>query len=434
MLNETHDPSLTSWVPATLSDAADFPVQNLPFGRFQLAGAQSASVGVAIHDAVLDLSGAARAGLISADLAHAVLRCEDGWLNALMALPPALLSQLRLELSRLLRSGSEAEDRLRPLLLPRPGVLMLKPVDVRNFSDFFTSVHHARNAGKLKRPDNPLFANFHTLPVAYHGRASTVCVSGTDFIRPHGQRLPDGAADPVYGPSIAVDYECEIGVYVGRGTALGERPALKDAADHVFGLCLLNDWSARDIQGWEAAPLGPFLAKSFLTSVSPWIVTLEALAPFRVNAAAREAGAPALLPHLDHADDRSHGGFAIDLEIGLTSAAMRQAGQAAITLSRPKFTDQYWTIFQMLTHQGSNGCRIETGDLIGTGTISGPREDELGCLLEATRGGRTTFALPSGETRSYLADGDEVTLSARCAAPGRVSIGFGLCTGRVLPS
>lgn len=433
MLNETHDPRLTSWVPATLPDAADFPIQNLPFGRFQLAGAQSAAVGIAIHDAVLDLTGAARAGLLSADLAAAVTRCQDGWLNALMALPPVLLSQLRLELSRLLRSGSAAEDRLRPLLLPRPGVMMLKPVDVRNFSDFFTSVHHARNAGKLKRPDNPLFANFHTLPVAYHGRASTVCVSGTDFIRPHGQHLPAGATDPVYGPSMAVDYECELGVYVGRGTALGERPALADAGDHIFGLSLLNDWSARDIQGWEAAPLGPFLAKSFLTSVSPWIVTLEALAPFRIAAAPREAGAPALLPHLDHAEDRARGGLAIDLDISLSSAAMRDAGLAPVSLSKPKFRDQYWTIFQMLTHQGSNGCRIETGDLIGTGTISGPREDELGCLLEATLGGKTAFALPGGETRRYLEDGDEVILSARCSKPGHVGIGFGSCAGRVLP-
>lgn len=432
MLNETHDPQLTSWVPATLPDAADFPIQNLPFGRFLLAGTQVPSVGVAIHDAVLDLAGTARAGLLSADLAAAVLRCQDGWLNALMALPPALLSQLRLELSRLLRGGSDAEDRLRPLLLPRPGVTMLKPVDVRNFSDFFTSVHHARNAGKLKRPDNPLFANFHTLPVAYHGRASTVCVSGTDFIRPHGQRLPDGASDPVYGPSIAVDYECELGVYVGHGTDLGERPALKDAPDHIFGLSLLNDWSARDIQGWEAAPLGPFLAKSFLTSVSPWVVTLEALAPFRIAAAKREADAPPLLPHLDDARDRSHGGLAIDLDIRLSSAAMREAGLAPVSISRPKFKDQYWTIFQMLTHQGSNGCKLETGDLIGTGTISGPREDELGCLLEATLGGKTSFELPSGETRRYLEDGDEVTLAARCHAPGQVSIGFGSCTGRVL--
>jgi fumarylacetoacetase len=349
-----------------------------------------------------------------------------------MALPRESASALRLNLSRLLREESSARGMLKTCLSPRSEVQMLKPVDVRNYSDFFTSVHHARNSGKLKRPDNPLFANFHTLPVAYHGRASTLVVSGTEFARPMGQFLPEGASQPVFKPSEAVDFECELGVYVGKGNALGQRIKLEDAPDHIFGFSILNDWSARDIQSWESAPLGPFLAKSFISTLSPWVVTLEALAPFRIPAATREAQAPELLSHLHDPKDRAKGGLSLEFEVRLLTPAMRAAGEPAALISRPHFKDQYWTAFQMLTHQASNGCTVETGDLLGSGTISGPNSAELGCLMELTIGGKRKIVLPNGESRGYLEDADELIISARATAPGFVSIGFGQSVGKVL--
>lgn len=434
MPNETHDPGLRTWVPATAQDAEDFPIQNLPFGRFVAAGGGSPAPCVAIGDAVLDLGAAVTVGALKGNAADAVRACADGWLNGLMALPAADASRLRLDLSRLLRANERVDDSLRSCLHPRRQVTLLKPVDVRNYADFFTSIHHARNSGRLKRPDNPLLPNFHSLPVAYHGRASTLVVSGTSFARPWGQYLAAGAAQPVFAPSAAIDFECELGIYVGRGNALGQRIPLEEAGHHVFGFSLLNDWSARDVQQWESAPLGPFLAKSFLSTLSPWVVTLEAMAPFRIPAAAREADAPRLLPHLSNPADRAAGGLAIDLEVRLLTQAMRQAGMPPVAVSRPRFKDQYWTPFQMLTHQTSNGCKVEPGDLLGSGTISGADAQALGCLMEMTLGGSQPITLANGERRSYLADGDEVRMSARCAADGYVPIGFGPCSGTLLPA
>ncbi|PZQ78435.1 Fumarylacetoacetate (FAA) hydrolase family protein [Xylophilus ampelinus] len=431
-INETHDAQLRTWVPSTLPDAASFPIQNLPYGRFISPRSGRPAPCVAIGDSVLDLEAAVLAGALDGKAAEAVAACRLGWLNDLMALPRESTSALRLSLSRILRKDSRVSEALKACLSPRQEAHMLKPVDVRNFSDFFTSVNHARNSGKLKRPDNPLFANFHSLPVAYHGRASTLVVSGTEFARPMGQFLPEGSSQPVFKPSEAVDFECELGVYVGKGNALGERISLQDAPDHIFGFSILNDWSARDIQSWESAPLGPFLAKSFISTLSPWVVTLEALAPFRIPAAPREAGTPELLSHLNDPKDRAKGGLSLEFEVRLLTPTMRAAGEAATLISQPQFKDQYWTAFQMLTHQTSNGCVVETGDLLGTGTISGPNSAELGCLMELTLGGKRKILLPNGESRGYLEDGDELIISAQATAPSCVSIGFGRSTGRVL--
>lgn len=433
-VNETHDPSLSSWVPATLPDAKNFPIQNLPFGRFVSPRSGLPLPCVAIGDAVLDLDAAVSAGVLDGRAAEAVRACKDGWLNELMAFPAEFASDLRLSLSLALRTGSPSRDALQACLFQRQEVQMLRPVDVRNYSDFFTSVHHARNSGKQKRPDNPLFANFHTLPVAYHGRASTLVVSGTEFSRPMGQFVPAGSSQPVFAPSQAIDFECELGIYVARGNSLGERISLNGAADRIFGYSLLNDWSARDIQLWESAPLGPFLAKSFLSTLSPWVVTSEALLPFRIPAAEREAGAPPLLSHLDDPEDRAKGGLSLDFEVRLQTSKMKADGDLPTLISRPRFKDQYWTAAQMLVHQTSNGCKVETGDLLGTGTISGPIAEELGCLMEITLGGTKKFALPNGEERGYLQDGDDLILSACAVAPGYVPIGFGQSAGRVLPA
>jgi fumarylacetoacetase len=434
MLNETHDPALRSWVPSTAADAADFPIQNLPFGRFVSPATGRPTLGVAIADAVLDLVAATAAGVLGGDAAEGVNACRDGWLNGLMALPARHASALRRDLSRALRADACIDKRLRACLFLRRGLRMLRPVDVRNFSDFYTSIHHARNCGRLRRPDNPVLPSFHAHPVAYHGRASTLSASGTAFHRPMGQFVRPGESMPVFEASQALDFECELGVYVGQGSALGERIALQDAPRHVFGFSLLNDWSARDLQVWESSPLGPFLSKSFVSTVGEWVVTAEAMAPFHVPAAPREEGVAPLLPCLDEAADRLQGGLSIDLEIRLRTAAMQRAGSAAMVLARPRFSDQYWTVGQMLAHQASNGCRLETGDLLGSGTVSGPTDDRLGCLLELTRAGQRSFMLPDGEERTYLEDGDEVVIAARSAAPGFVPIGFGACAGTVLPA
>jgi len=434
LLDETHDAALRSWVSAAASDAADFPIQNLPLGRFANCADPQPRLGVAIGDGVLDLRAAVNAGLLQALPAATQAACAGAWLNDLMARPAHEVVALRRSLSALLALGSRERQRTEACVLRRSDVRLLMPVDVRNYTDFYTSIHHARNTGRQLRPQNPLLPNFHHLPVGYHGRASTVCVSGTPLYRPHGQALREGSELPTFGPTQALDYECELGVYVGRGNALGQPVSLGHAPDAVFGVCLLNDWSARDIQRFEAQPLGPFLGKSFLTSVSPWVVTLEALAPFRIPAAAREPQAAPLSSYLHTPADRNFGGLDIRFQVTLSSRAMRDAGRAPCLIGSPQFRDQYWTIFQMLTHHCSNGCALLPGDLLGSGTVSGPSDEELGCLLELLQGGQRTITLPGGETRGYLQDGDELRITASCVAEGRASIGFGACVGCVMPA
>ena len=432
MINATHHPELRSWISSAQAPDTDFPIQNLPFGVAHVPTHTQARVVVAIGDQALDVLALAQHALLQGLAQEAALACSDGRLNGLLALGPAHTSALRAQLSALLTVGSPHQSVVHSCLWPQADLKMVLPAQVGDFSDFFTSIHHATNSGRLARPDNPLLPNFKHLPVAYHSRSSSIVIDGTPCPRPQGQTKPAGATQPVFGPTRCLDFECEVGLFIGQGNALGTPIPLNQAQDHMFGLTLLNDWSARDMQSWESQPLGPFLAKSFMTSLSPWVVTLEALAPFRTAAADRGADAPALLPYLYDAADRAHGGLQLHLAIGLQTARMREQGLAHHVISRPKFEDQYWTLGQMVAHQTSNGCNLQAGDLIGSGTVSGPRAGELGCLKEITQDGQHPIALPSGESKTYLEAGDEVVFTARCQREGFVSIGFGHCAGRVL--
>ncbi len=423
MTDETNDPGLTSWCES--AQASDFPIQNLPLGIFSV-GERRRRAGVAIGDYVLDLAGIA--DLIDEDwrddLSQPVL---NGWLARGLDVQDAL----RARLVELL-SDAKYRDDVEPQLVGQSEVRMHVPCLVGDYTDFYVGIHHATNVGKQFRPDNPLLPNYKHVPIGYHGRASSVRASGEPVIRPWGQRkLPDADA-PEYGPSRRVDYELELGIWIGEGNELGQPIPISEASRHIAGYCLLNDWSARDLQAWEYQPLGPFLAKNFLTSVSPWVVSPQALAPFRNAMPARPAGDPEPLPYLSDACDRESGGLGIELEVTLTTDKMRQAGLAPHALSRGSAdAAMYWSAAQIVAHHSSNGCNLQPGDLIGTGTLSTDSAEGLGSLLEISRGGKQPIHLPSGETRSFLEDGDEVTLKAWCEADGAVRIGFGECVGRV---
>jgi fumarylacetoacetase len=432
-LNETHDPAATSWVDGADHANAEFPIQNLPCCVFRRRGSQDAPrVGTAIGHRILDLALCQSRGVLD-DAAEAAAACTTSSLNALMALGPEDWVRLRLALSRLLRTGSPLQSRV-PVnaLVAIDAADLLLPAEIGDYSDFYASIHHATNAGRMFRPDNPLLPNYKHVPIAYHGRASSVVVSGTPIRRPCGQAKSPDAAAPVVGPSRRLDYELELGVFIGQGNALGAPIALADAAGHAFGMCLVNDWSARDIQAWEYQPLGPFLGKSFGTTISPWVVTLEALAPFRTQRYERDAGDPQ--PQLDSTDDRAYGGIDISVELALSSERMRASGIAPHTLVRTSSRHLYWTIFQMIAHHTVNGCNLRPGDLIATGTVSGPAPHECGSLLELTANGAQPFTLPTGETRIFLEDADEVVLSARCERDGYRSIGFGTARGVIAPA
>lgn len=438
MLNETHDPALASWIPSANEDGTDFPIQNLPFGVVrERDGGGDGWVGVAIGDQALRVEVALEAGLLGdGDAAVAAAACGGRSLNDLMARGPRHWSALRLALSRLLREGSAGEaavnadaDLRGRLLIPQRAVEPLLPAVVGDYTDFYASLHHATNVGSLFRPDNPLLPNYKWVPIGYHGRASSLVPSGTPVRRPVGQLKAPDEAEPRVAPSRLLDYEVEVGFFVGPGNEQGVPIPIGRAEEHIFGLCLVNDWSARDVQAWEYQPLGPFLAKSFATTLSPWVVTLEALAPFRVPAFVRPAGDPAPLPYLDQGGD---GGVAIGVEAWLSTRQMRESGSAAVRLSSGDFRDMYWTIGQMLAHHASNGCNLRPGDLLASGTVSGAAPDARGCLLEMTRRGAEPLVLPNGETRSFLLDGDEVTLRASCELSGARRIGFGECVGRVV--
>ncbi|NYT86956.1 fumarylacetoacetase [Pusillimonas harenae] len=430
-LDETHDPGLTSWVSSANTATTDFPVQNLAFGVFSTASDGRKRLGVAIGNQVLDLHAAIKCGVWSHLPESVVLACAQDALNDLMALDKGQSKMLRLALSRGLRLGSAQRQQLAGCLVPQSDAVMHMPARVGNYTDFFTSIYHARNTGRMIRPEHPLLPNFHTLPVAYHGRASSLRVSGTPCIRPRGQILRDDCQTPTYELTRKLDFELELGVFVGQGNALGKPIVMDEAEQHVFGFCLLNDWSARDVQRWEAQPLGPFLAKSFLSSISPWVVTLEALAPFRCAAAQREHDAPSLVSNLHSSVNQEWGGIDIALEVCVRTERMRSTGQDH-TISRPGYKDQYWTVAQMITHHTENGCPLLPGDLLGSGTVSGPSNHDLGCLLELTQDGKKPLQLPDNETRRYLEDGDEVILKGRCQREGYVGIGFGECAGRVV--
>ena len=421
MIDATHDPDLVSWVDS--AQGSDFPIQNLPIGIFSETKGRRRP-GVAIGDYILDL--AAIAELLDEDcredLSQPIL---NGWLGR----GPEAHRALRGRLCELL-SDERYRDDVEPQLIGQSEVRMHVPCLVGDYTDFYVGIHHATNVGKQFRPDNPLLENYRYVPIGYHGRASSIRASGEDVIRPKGQRKPPEAAAPEYGPTRRLDYELELGLWIGPGNRLGEPIPIGEAADHIAGWCLLNDWSARDIQAWEYQPLGPFLAKNFLTSVSPWIVTSEALEPYRVPMPPRAAADPEPLPYLRGGGDMA---FAIQLEATLSSAKMREAGIEPKLLSRGSASAaMYWSAAQIVTHHASNGCNLLPGDLIGTGTLSTYSDGGLGSLLEISRGGRQPIELPTGESRTFLEDGDEVTLRAWCEGEGAVRIGFGECVGRVV--
>jgi fumarylacetoacetase len=396
---------MRSWVES--AEGSDFPLENLPLGVFRRADGVPC-IGAAIGDRIFDLRAAADGGLLAGEL---VAPCREGSLNRLMGM------------------GREAAGALRAwLMVAQAGTEMLLPARIRDYTDFYASVYHATNVGRLFRPENPLLPNYKYVPIGYHGRASSIVVSGTEVRRPSGQTKPGDAAEPVFGPTRALDYELEVGFFVGPGNRLSQAIPVSEAERHIFGLCLVNDWSARDVQAWEYQPLGPFLAKNFATTISPWVVTLDALRPFRAPAFARPEGDPKPLPYLDAEADRSRGGFDVTLEVWLRTARMKEP----VRVSRGNLRDLYWTLAQMLTHHASNGCNLEPGDLLASGTVSGATEDSLGCLLELTRRGTQPLALPDGETRKFLEDGDEVILRGYCEREGHARIGFGECRGVVV--
>ena len=422
VIDETHDPALTSWVPGA-DGHADFPIQNLPYGIFSING-DAPRPAVAIGEKLLDL--AAVSGLLPVEVTGPTL-------NALFTLAPERRAALRRKLSELLSA-----DNHRPALAPHlhdiASVTMHLPATIGDYTDFYVGIHHANNIGRQFRPDNPLLPNYKYVPIGYHGRASSIRPSGVPLVRPSGQRKPPEADAPVFGPSARLDYELELGVWIGRGNDLGDPIPIAEAASHVAGFCLLNDWSARDFQAWEYQPLGPFLAKNFHSTVSPWVVTAEALAPFRTAQPARPEGDPRPLDYLWDEADQQSGALAIDLEVHLLTAQMRKAGVAPHRLSHGPATNMYWTVAQMVTHHSSNGCDLHPGDLLGTGTISAPSEDGFGSLMELSRGGAQPVKLPNGEERGFLADGDEVILRAQARAQGFAPIGFGDCRAVVLPA
>jgi len=429
MLDETHDPGRTSWVEGA-NGHPDFPIHNLPLGVFSV-GSGEPRIGVAIGDMILDLKAASAAGLLDD---HWKLALGLSTLNAWFTHGPHDARELRKKLSTLL-SDARFRGSVEPHLVRAANVEMHLPCAIGDYTDFYVGIHHATNVGRQFRPDQPLLPNYKYVPIGYHGRASSVRVSGHSVVRPKGQRKPPDADVPEYGPSRRLDYELELGIFIRHGNELGKTIPIGEAANHIAGYCLLNDWSARDLQAWEYQPLGPFLAKNFLTSISPWVVTAEALAPFRKAMPRRPDGDPAALPYLFDEADQQEGGLGIELAVTLQTAKMRDAGQEQHTLSKGEAASaMYWSAAQIVTHHASNGCNLQPGDLIGTGTLSIAEETGLGSLLEISQGGKRPIELPGGETRSFLEDGDELTLWARCVAEGAVPIGFGSCTGRVLPA
>jgi fumarylacetoacetase len=439
VLDETHDPKALSWVESANAPNVDFPIQNLPFGVFRRDQNTGAKIGVAIGDSVLDIGGLAAEGCFAEadakEAAKAGVSAGTASLNRLMSVASGRRRALRRRLHELLRAEATSAERDMVVrhLSPRAEVKMLLPALVGDYTDFYASIFHATNVGKLFRPDNPLLPNYKYIPIGYHGRASSLVVSETSVRRPLGQTR-EGNADPRFGPSKALDYELEVGILISGRNALGERIPIASAEERIFGLCLVNDWSARDIQAWEYQPLGPFLAKSFATSLSPWVVTIEALAPFRTSAFNRPVGDPSPLAYLFESDDQQYGGVDLNLEVSLQSERMRQTGVDPVVLGRSNFRDLYWTMAQIVTHHASNGCNLEPGDLLASGTVSGEEASARGCLLELTARGQNPITLPTGEQRKFLEDGDKVILRGFCEKGGFRRIGFGECSGTVLPA
>lgn len=419
-MNETHDPKLRSWVESANDPASDFPIQNLPFGIFRKKKTnEKPRGGVAIGDQIFDL---------------AALGLKTGpTLNLLAAAGRPTWRALRSALSKIL-SDKKYGTKYARYLIPQKKAELFLPVAIGDYSDFYAGIHHAVTVGKIFRPDNPLLPNYHWVPIGYHGRASSVVVSGTPVVRPRGQTKAPDAPAPAFGPSKRLDFELELGFVIGPGNPLGKPVPIGKALDHVFGVTLFNDWSARDIQAWEYQPLGPFLAKSFASTMSPWIVTLEALEPFRCGAFKRTGDQPAPLPYLFDEADQRKGGYDIGMDMLLRSAKMRAQKLPPQRLTRSNFRHAFWTAAQIVTHQASNGCNLQPGDLLGSGTISGPTPDSQGSMLELTQAGKAPVVLPTGEARVFIEDGDEVILRGRCECAGIRAIGFGTAAGKVRPA
>jgi fumarylacetoacetase len=421
---------LKSWLASANDPGSDFPIQNLPYGVFD-AG-KGNRIGIAIGDQILDLQACAQQGLLSGLSDEVISACAVDLLNPLMSLGPDSWSGLRARVTALLdvdQANRGLRERVEPHLVSMNDAQMQLPAAIGDYTDFYASIHHATRVGQLFRPDNPLLPNYKYVPVGYHGRASSVVVSGRAIRRPLGQIKPQ-ECEPVFGPTQALDYEVEVGMFVGPGNPLGQPIPIAEAESHVFGLCLVNDWSARDIQSWEYQPLGPFLGKSFATTISPWVVPLEALAPFRVPAATRPTGDPAPLPYLEMPSSPPSG-INLTLEVYLQSGKMQQNGTAPLLLGSSNLRHLYWHLVQLLTHHASNGCNLRPGDLLATGTVSGPNAGSEGCLLEL-RPNSDPVRLPSGELRRFLEDGDLVTLRAYCQQSALPRIGFGECSGVVV--
>jgi fumarylacetoacetase len=430
MIDETHAPELESWVDSA-NGHADFPIQNLPFGIVSTDGGAPNSA-VAIGDEVLLLGAAIELGLFEGDALAAARLAARKNLNAFLGAGGAARVALRRRLSAMLRKGAPEEKFAAQILRPQARCVFHVPARVGDYTDFYAGIHHARAVGTIYRPDTPLLPNYKYVPIGYHGRASTIHVSGHSVPRPAGQIQAPGAEAPSFGPSRALDYELEVGLWIAGSNPVGTPVPIGQAGERLAGISLLNDWSARDIQRWEYQPLGPFLAKSFFTTVSPWIVTAEALAPFRARQPDRPEGDPAPLPYLWDDRDQAEGAFDIDLEAYLSTARMRVEGMPPYRLNRASMLDLYWTPAQLIAHHSSNGCGLNPGDLLGSGTISGLGEAAGGCLLELTKGGREALALPNGESRTYLEDGDRIILRGRCARAGCAAIGFGEAVAEIV--
>lgn len=434
-INETHDPNLKSWVESANDPKTDFPIQNLPLCAYGVGDTQPGlGIGFVIGDKILDIYGCIDDGLMQNEAIAQFASYRLWSLNAIGGFDPRVLSDLRRQAVNLLSDKNEARIAIGDHLLSLADVRFEQAFKSGDYTDFYCSIYHATNVGSMFRPDNPLLPNYKYVPIGYHGRASSIVISGTDIKRPHGQNRSDAERPPVFIPAKSLDYEMELGFFVGQGNELGTSIPIAEAEHHIFGVCLVNDWSARDIQAWEYQPLGPFLAKNFATSISPFVVTMEALAPFRTKAFERDADDPAPLGYLSDDGNQKLGGLDINLEVYIQSEKMRNENIDPHLLSRSNTKDLYWTIGQMLTHHASNGCNLQTGDLMATGTVSGKSKEERGCMLELTWRGTEPLELPSGEQRRFLEDGDEVIMKGYCEREGFRRIGLGECRGRVIPA
>jgi len=432
LLNETHNPALVSWLESANAKNNDFPIQNLPFASFKLKDDKADfRVGVAIGDQVIDLKALFALNIFDGDVQVALEQCCQAQLNAFMAMGKRFWSALRQALSQALTQGSSLQAKVESCLVAQADVEYALPCQIGDYTDFYTSIHHATSVGKKFRPDNPLLPNYKWVPIGYHGRSSSIEVSGSDFKRPKGQTKAPTATEPSFGPCKRLDYEMEVGIFIGNGNALGEPISIEHADDHVFGICLFNDWSARDIQGWEYQPLGPFLSKSFASTISPWIVTSEALAPYKAQWT-RDAADPQPLPYLESQQNRDFGSLDISLQVLIETESMRKSAQAPVQLSQSSFKDSYWTVAQMVAHHTVNGCNLRSGDMFGSGTQSGPKPEEAGSMLELSNAGAEPITLPNGETRTFLEDGDCVIMKGWCEKAGAARIGFGEVNATIL--